>query len=70
MTTTILVICYCIIGFIFHSGVYAEYQKDKSDDLKDFSASFVKLCIVAVSLCWPLMLVTSLIQKIKEKINE
>ena len=67
MITTSLVILYCIIGAIFTWGITEEYKKDTSNELNDFSPTFVKVCIFAAAICWPLLVITALYQKIKEK---
>ena len=67
MIVTTVIIAYCIIGAIFTWGITEEYKKDTSNDLDSFSPAFVKVCIVMVSLGWPLLVAASIYQKIKEK---
>lgn len=67
MITTVLIIAYCIIGAIFSYGITEEYRQDKSNDLDEFSPMFVKVSIAAASLCWPLLVVAAIYQKVKEE---
>lgn len=64
---TILILAYCVVGAIFSYGIQKEYRQDKSNDLNDFSPTFVKVCIFAAAICWPLLVITAIYQKIKEK---
>ena len=67
MITTVLIIAYCIIGAIFSHGITKEYRQDQSNDLNEFNPIFVKVSIVAASLCWPLLVAAAIYQKIKEE---
>jgi len=67
MITTILIILYCIIGAIFTHGITKEYHQDTSNELNNFSPTFVKVCIFAAAICWPLLVITAIYQKTKEK---
>lgn len=64
---TILILAYCVVGAIFSYGIQKEYKQDKSNDLSEFNPLFVKTCIVAASLCWPLLVAAAIYQKIKEE---
>ena len=64
---TILILAYCVVGAIFSYGIQKESKQDKSNDLSEFSPMFVKACIVATSLCWPLLVAAAIYQKIKEE---
>ena len=65
----ILILAYCVIGAIFSHGITKEYRQDQSNDLNEFSPTFVKVCIVGSSILWPLLVITAIYQKIKEKIE-
>lgn len=64
---TTLVILYCIIGAIFTWGITKEWRNDTSNELSEFSPEFVYACIVATSICWPLLVIMAIYRKIKEK---
>ena len=64
---TTLITLYCIIGFIFHLGIWKEYKNDLSGELDSFSPGFVKLMVVSVAILWPLMVGYHLYLQIKNK---
>ncbi len=64
--TTILVIAYCIVGAIFSYGITKEYKQDETNELNSFSPTFVKTCIVCVSLLWPVLIAVGLYKTLKE----
>lgn len=66
MLATSLVILYCIIGAIFTWGITEEYKKDTSNELNDFSPTFVKVCIIGASLLWPLLIAVAAYKTYKE----
>ena len=65
---SVLVIAYCAVGFFMHLGMKAEYKKDKSKDLDEFSPVFIQMSLFAVSAFWPLLVLVSLYQAFKEKV--
>lgn len=67
MITTVLVLVYCIIGAVFTWGITEEYKKDTSNDLNEFSPTFVKICIVGASLLWPVLIILTAYKTYKEK---
>jgi len=67
MITTVLIIAYCIIGAIFSHGITKEYRQDQSNDLNEFSPTFVKICIVGASLLWPILIAMAAYKTYKEK---
>ena len=67
MITTILVVAYCLVGLIFTHGITKEYRQDTSNELNDFSPMFIKVCIFAVSLLWPLLIAVAAYKTYKEK---
>jgi hypothetical protein len=66
MITTSLVILYCIIGGIFTWGITEEYRQDTSNELNDFSPTFVKICIIGASLLWPVLIAVAAYKTFKE----
>lgn len=65
MITTILVVIYCIIGFIFHMGIKKEASQDTSGDLDKLSPMFVSIMIWGASMLWPLLIAGAIYKKIK-----
>jgi preprotein translocase subunit SecY len=65
MITTILVVIYCIIGFIFHVGIKKEASQDTSGDLDKLSPMFVNITIWGASMLWPLLIAGTIFKKIK-----
>ena len=66
---SVLVIAYCAVGFFMHLGMKAEYKKDKSKDLDEFSPVFIQMSLFAVSVFWPLLVCAAAYQTfIKEKV--
>ena len=63
---SVLVITYCAVGFFMHLGMKAEYKKDKSKDLDEFSPVFIQMSLFAVSAFWPLLVLVSLYQAFKK----
>ena len=63
----ILILAYCVIGAIFSHGITKEYRQDQSNDLNEFSPTFVKICIVGVSLLWPILIAVTAYKTYKEK---
>lgn len=66
MITTISILAYCIIGAIFSHGITKEYKNDTTNELNNFSPTFVKISIVGVSLLWPMLVGVAIYQKLKE----
>ena len=64
---TILIILYCIIGLVFHLGIWKEYKNDLSEELDSFSPGFVKLMIISVAILWPLMVMYHFYLQFKDK---
>ena len=67
MITTILILAYCLVGLIFTHGITKEYRQDTSNELNDFSPTFVKICIIGASLLWPILIVVAAYKTYKEK---
>jgi hypothetical protein len=67
MITTILVVAYCLVGLIFTHGITKEYRQDTSNELNDFSPTFVKVCIIGASLLWPLLVALTAYKTYKEE---
>lgn len=53
---SICVIVYTIIGFFTHIAMQSEYSKDKTEDLDGFNPLFIKMSLVTVALCWPILI--------------
>lgn len=70
MITTILVILYCIIGFIFHVGIKKEASQDTSGDLDNLSPVFVHIMYWGASMLWPLLIAFAIYKKFKGENNE
>jgi len=66
MITTTLIVAYCIIGAIFTHGITKEYRQDTSNELNDFSPTFVKICIIGASLLWPVLIAVAAYKTFKE----
>ena len=64
---SVLVVAYCVVGFITHLGMQKEYSKDVSTDLDEFSPVFIQMSLVTVALCWPILVGVAIYQKVKEK---
>jgi uncharacterized Tic20 family protein len=67
MITIILILAYCLVGLIFTHGITKEYRQDTSNEIKDFSPAFVKVCIFAVSVWWPVLLAVAAYKTYKGK---
>lgn len=67
MIVTTVIIIYCIIGCIFTHGITKEYRQDTSNELNEFSPTFVKICIVGASLLWPILIAVAAYKTYKEK---
>ena len=65
---SVLVISYCIIGFITHIGIQKEWRKDTSKELDEFNPVFIQMSLVTVAMLWPILVGTALYQKWKEKV--
>ena len=64
---SVLVVAYCVVGFITHLGMQKEYSNDVSTDLDEFSPVFIQMSLVTVALCWPILVGVAIYQKVKEK---
>mgnify|MGYP003434136444 FL=1 len=65
---SVLVIAYCAVGFFMHLGMKAEYKKDKSTDLDEFSPVFIQMSLFAVAALWPILVGVAIYQVMtKEK---
>lgn len=64
---TTLILVYCAVGAIFSYGITKEYRQDTSNELNDFSPTFVKVCIVGASLLWPILIAMAAYKTYKEK---
>lgn len=64
----ILLAVYLVIAFIFNVGMLNEYKKDKTGELNEFgfSDTFIKICLFAGSLIWPVLVITEIIKSVKE----
>jgi hypothetical protein len=67
MITIILILAYCLVGLIFTHGITKECRQDKSNELNDFSPTFVKICIIGASLLWPLLIAVTAYKTYKEE---
>ena len=59
---SVLVVAYCVVGFITHLGMQKEYAKDKTGDLDEFNPVFIQMSLVTVALCWPILVGVALYQ--------
>jgi hypothetical protein len=67
MIATVLILAYCLVGLIFTHGITKEYRQDTSNELNSFNPMFIKVCIFAVSLLWPLLIAVAAYKTYKEK---
>ena len=67
IVVSVLVIAYCVVGFIIHLGMQKEYSKDVSTDLDEFSPVFIQMSLFAVAALWPILVGVSLYQVFKGK---
>lgn len=67
MITTILILAYCLVGLIFHIGIYNEWKKDTDPEMAKLSPIFIQIALVGSALLWPILVLVVVVQKIKEK---
>lgn len=65
---SVLVVAYCVVGFIVHLGMQKEYSNDVSTDLDEFSPVFIQMSLFAVAALWPILVGAAIYQVMtKEK---
>ena len=65
---SVLVVAYCVVGFIVHLGMQKEYSRDVSTDLDEFSPVFIQMSLFAVAALWPLLLGIMIFQLAKKEV--
>ena len=65
---SVLVVAYCVVGFIVHLGMQKEYSRDVSTDLDEFSPVFIQMSLFAVAALWPILVGVAVYQVFKEKV--
>ncbi len=66
MLTTILILAYCLVGLIFHVGIYKCWKEDEDPEMKKFSPIFIQIALLGSALLWPVLVVVAIIQKFNE----
>ena len=65
---SVMVVAYAVVGCFMHLGMKAEYKKDKSKDLDEFSPVFIQMSLFAVAALWPILVGVAIYQVMtKEK---
>ncbi|MGL5012969.1 MAG: hypothetical protein ACRC6V_01600 [Bacteroidales bacterium] len=65
MITTISVLAYCLVGLIFHIGIYKCWKEDEDPEMKKFNDYFIQFALLGSSLLWPVLVLVAVVQKFK-----